>query len=316
MAYIDKYGVEYSDDKKTLVRCPEDFEGEYIIPEGVTAIGKNAFWKCAGLTSLYIPPSLKKIYGPFSFWGCNKLIGVHISDIAAWCAISMESSPLLQAGHLYVNNKEVTNLVIPDKVTCIADEVFAFCSSLTSIEIPDSVTHIGSRAFFCCDNLTSVSIGKGLTSIGEGNDNKILIAICDNIIRSAEANKQDMNCYKSPLITSIERHRITYSLKDPSVNVLQTIERLYNAFIVDYVTRVRTYIENDKSHLPVHIADFLNTCLKKKTKEDYEFLTKDCKSVPLPDIAPYQFIEGTHWSYGDLLGHIHGLCLADKPHFF
>ena len=38
MAYIDKHGVEYTDDKKTLIRCPQDFEGEYIIPDGVIEI--------------------------------------------------------------------------------------------------------------------------------------------------------------------------------------------------------------------------------------------------------------------------------------
>ena len=26
MAYFDKYGVEFSDDRRTLVRCPEDFQ--------------------------------------------------------------------------------------------------------------------------------------------------------------------------------------------------------------------------------------------------------------------------------------------------
>ena len=34
--YTDEYGVEYSDDKKTLVKCPSDFQGEYVIPDGVT----------------------------------------------------------------------------------------------------------------------------------------------------------------------------------------------------------------------------------------------------------------------------------------
>ena len=29
MAHVDKYGVEFSDDRKTLVKCPEDFHGEY-----------------------------------------------------------------------------------------------------------------------------------------------------------------------------------------------------------------------------------------------------------------------------------------------
>lgn len=35
MAYFDKYGVEFSDDKKQLIRCPENYEGSYTIPNGV-----------------------------------------------------------------------------------------------------------------------------------------------------------------------------------------------------------------------------------------------------------------------------------------
>ena len=38
MAYIDKYGVEFSDDRKTLVKCPKVFKGEYIIPNSVTSM--------------------------------------------------------------------------------------------------------------------------------------------------------------------------------------------------------------------------------------------------------------------------------------
>ena len=43
MAYFDKYGVEYSDDKKTIIRCPETLTGEYTILEGVSKIEIFAF---------------------------------------------------------------------------------------------------------------------------------------------------------------------------------------------------------------------------------------------------------------------------------
>jgi hypothetical protein len=62
MAYFDKHGVEFSDDQKTLVRCPKDFEGEYVIPEGTKTIDSEAFVVCTGLTSVTmgagIPPTL------------------------------------------------------------------------------------------------------------------------------------------------------------------------------------------------------------------------------------------------------------------
>ena len=52
--YIDKFGVKYSDDGKTLIKCPKDIEGEYVIPEGVTKIGEGAFSFCTLITSVII----------------------------------------------------------------------------------------------------------------------------------------------------------------------------------------------------------------------------------------------------------------------
>ena len=58
--------------------------------------------------------------------------------------------------NLYLNNKRVTKLIIPDGVTSLGYAFFN-CSSLTSIEIPDSVTSIGYGAFYNCSGLTSIA---------------------------------------------------------------------------------------------------------------------------------------------------------------
>lgn len=61
MAYIDKHGVEYTDDQKTLVRCPEDFKGEFIIPDDVTEIGDGAFASCKHVTDIILHGNITKI---------------------------------------------------------------------------------------------------------------------------------------------------------------------------------------------------------------------------------------------------------------
>ncbi len=59
------------------------------------------------------------------------------------------------------------NVVIPDGVTSIGNNAFAWCKSLTSITIPNSVTRIGDWAFAWRKSLTSITIPDSVTSIGK-----------------------------------------------------------------------------------------------------------------------------------------------------
>ena len=130
------------------------------IPNSVTSIGAEAFRNCTSLTSVTIPNSVTSI-GEYAFYNCSGLTSVNITDIAAWCNIvfsSDNSNPLYYAEHLYVNDVEVNNLVIPEGVTSIGAYAFSGCSGLTSVTIPNSVTSIGYGAFYECRGLTSVTI--------------------------------------------------------------------------------------------------------------------------------------------------------------
>ena len=139
------------------------------IGDGVTSIGNRAFECCSSLTSITIGDGVTSI-GEEAFNECSSLTSVHISDISAWCNIKfgcvesnpflfgVGSNPLYYAKHLYMNGKEITELVIPDGVTTIGNYAFSGCSSLTSVTIPNSVTSIGDFAFYGCDALESVKV--------------------------------------------------------------------------------------------------------------------------------------------------------------
>ena len=72
---------------------------------------------------------------------------------------------VIENGMLIEYTGEGGDVVIPDGVTDIMENVFEGCSRLTSIVIPDSVDIILEEAFLDCENLESVTIGKGLTKI-------------------------------------------------------------------------------------------------------------------------------------------------------
>ena len=143
------------------------------IPNSVDSIGDYAFEYCTGLTSIAIGNRVKCIgYGAFE--GCQGLTSVHISDLAAWCNITFlskidvyYSNPLEYAHHLYLNDTEIKDLIIPNSITSIGNDAFDGCTGLTSVTIPNSVTSIGYWAFFDCIGLSSVTIGKNVTYIGE-----------------------------------------------------------------------------------------------------------------------------------------------------
>ena len=164
VSYRGSYYYDYSN----------EYSGNLIIPEtvtydgktySVTSIGSSAFYECSGLESITIPNSVTSI-GSSAFYGCSGLTGVHIFDLAAWCNIEFNSNPLSYAHHLYLDGKEIKDLVIPNSVTSIGNSAFSGYSALTSITIPNSVTSIGHEAFSGCTGLTDITIPNSVTNIG------------------------------------------------------------------------------------------------------------------------------------------------------
>ena len=128
------------------------------IPNSVTTIANYAFDECRGLKKVTIHNSVSNI-GYYAFFRCNSMDSVNITDLEAWCNIYFNdsySNPLCNAHHLYLNGKEIKNLVIPNSVIRIKQNAFRSCKGLTSVNIPLSVNSIGESAFRGCDSIASV----------------------------------------------------------------------------------------------------------------------------------------------------------------
>lgn len=123
-----------------------------VIPDRVTSIEDNAFAQCSNLTSITIPNSVTSL-GKYAFMLCENLKYTYITDIAAWCNIEFDNeyaNPLFYACNLYLNNKLITDLTIPDTVTVIKDYAFFNATCLKGVKISDSVTSIGNSTFYDC----------------------------------------------------------------------------------------------------------------------------------------------------------------------
>jgi tetratricopeptide (TPR) repeat protein len=142
-----------------------------VIPEGVTSIGGKAFAENQ-LTSVVIPEGVTSI-GREAFYG-NYLTSVVIpegvtsiggeafAENQLTSVVIPKSVASIGEGAFYGNH--LTSVVISESVTSIGDRAFS-CNHLTSIVIPEGVTSIGNFAF-SCNHLTSIVIPEGVTSIG------------------------------------------------------------------------------------------------------------------------------------------------------
>ena len=156
--------------------------GDLVIPEkveyngscySVTGIGKVAFFRSSGLTSVTIGKSVTSI-GEGAFYDCSSLTSVTIPNSVT----SIGSAS-------FANCSSLTSVTIPNSVTSIGSGAFSGCSglksvtfhceeigswfsgnsSITDVVIGEEVKSIGSAAFSYCRGLTSVTIGKSVTSI-------------------------------------------------------------------------------------------------------------------------------------------------------
>lgn len=107
----------------------------------------------------------------YAFRDCSGLTMTNYTGtVAQWCDIDFldyTANPIRYSHNFYINDVEITDLVIPNSVTTIGGFAFYCCSGLTSVTIPNSVTSIGDYAFSGCTSLTSLTLPSSVTSIGD-----------------------------------------------------------------------------------------------------------------------------------------------------
>ncbi|MCD7950033.1 MAG: leucine-rich repeat domain-containing protein [Erysipelotrichaceae bacterium] len=124
------------------------------IENGITTIGKMAFYACDNLTSVTLPSGLTTISdGAFADTGLT--------------SVTIPDSVTTLGKEVFLECYSLTSVVIGSGVTTIGNSTFFECFNLTSVNIPEGVTSIGSYAFYLCHSLTSLTIPSSVTTIGD-----------------------------------------------------------------------------------------------------------------------------------------------------
>ena len=143
------------------------------IPDTVTTIGSYAFGTCTSLQWIDIPASVTSI-GGYAFEKNNEFV-TNITDVAAWCAIRFNgttgqyySCPFEKGHILYLNGEPLTDLVIPEGVTSIAQGAFDGCTTIQTVRLPSTLTEVKNYTFRNATNLTSIAVPDSVTAMNSG----------------------------------------------------------------------------------------------------------------------------------------------------
>ena len=137
----------------TLVAFSSADITEYVIPEGVTAIGDNVFDNAIYITSVTISEGVTTI-GKYAFNNCYALKKVNTPN-----------SLTTIDDYAFYGCKKLSEVPLSANLTKIGTQAFYQCIALTSLNLPDSVTSVGAGAFNGCNKVTTASLGRGITSI-------------------------------------------------------------------------------------------------------------------------------------------------------
>jgi hypothetical protein len=128
----------------------------FTVPDGVTAIGGNAFENCTALESINILDGVTEI-GSKAFQGCTALKSIVIPD-----------SVTVAGFNTFRNCTNLADVTIGGGISKIDSYMFMDCPNLKSVEFPDNVAEIKSHAFAGCTALSSVTFGKGIEELYYG----------------------------------------------------------------------------------------------------------------------------------------------------
>ena len=181
-----------------------------VIPENVVRIGDYAFADCDALISVTLPNGLSET-GQDIFAYCDNLqynrydMGYYLGSeenpyfmLFKVDQMADDTSVLIHPDtkrideYMFSEFYELTDIVIPDSVNWIGDNLFYGSNSLQTATLSAGMTTVPFRTFFGCNNLTSVTIPGSIISI-ENNAFARCTALTDVYYYGTEADWAKIN---------------------------------------------------------------------------------------------------------------------------
>ncbi len=163
LAFDEKLPFVVSADRTTVMMVLGELPATcstLVIPEGYTAIAKNAFSGQEMLKKVVLPTTMADI-GSYAFSQCIYLEEIAIAG-GDWSASAL--SAIGNYAFQYTGLKSVT-LGAPNLAITVGNFTFRRCHDLTEVKL-DGVVSLGNSAFAYCDALVSVEFSDVLTTYG------------------------------------------------------------------------------------------------------------------------------------------------------
>lgn len=148
--FMDENGILYNKDKTELIMIPTlCSQKSYVLPDSVTLIRPSAFHYCKTLENVVINNyNITSLQGVW-FAGCENLETVVLPY------------NLIDLGEQTFKFSGISHIVIPNRVSRIGQETFAYCDNLKTITLGSGISEIDGSAFAASYALEHINVASG-----------------------------------------------------------------------------------------------------------------------------------------------------------
>ena len=150
---------------------------------GLLSIASLEFFNCENLSSIQLPPQIKKI-SDNAFRSCYQLTSIHIPGSATSIG-----------DNAFNGCFRLASVTFGEGVKTIGKLAFTSCSALQSLDIPSSMTDIAANAFQGCESIAAITVAPGNTVYDSRED-------CNAIVNTS-TNTMVLGCYNSTFPSSV-----------------------------------------------------------------------------------------------------------------